>query len=165
MASKQDSFQLKFQPIVGLADAEWEFYEVKLQLQLPNKEVVDSSVFLHAADRLGLSEDIGNWLVRNAFEKLENNASESRNIKLVINLSGQYFQTSTLVDSIASAVEAYHIDAADIVFQVSEQAAIKEIERTRQHMNTLTGIGFRFSLSEFGSDNQSFNYLKGLPVD
>ena len=57
------------------------------------------------------------------------------------------------------------IDASDVIFQVSEQTAIKQFERTRQHMNTLTGIGFRFALSDFGADNQSFTYLKGLPVD
>lgn len=164
-ALDEDLFQIKFQPIVGLADSAWEFYEVQLKLPLQNKEVVDSSIFLPAADRLGLSENIGNWLVRNAFKKLKSFTNESRNIKLIINLSSQYFEMSTLVESIAKAVKAYHIESSNIVFQISEQTAIKQFERTRQHMNALTGMGFSFSLSEFGSDNQSFVYLKGLPVD
>ena len=164
-ALDKDLFLLRFQPIVGLTDSTCEFYEVQLQLKLHNEEFLDSSVFLPAADRLGLSEDIGDWLIRNTFDKLESVIAEARTIKLIINLSSLYFEMPALVESIVSALQACPIDSSCIVFQVTEQTAIKQIERTRQHMSALAEIGFQFSLSELGSDNRSFAYLKGLPLD
>lgn len=164
-ALEGDLFLLKFQPIVGLADSSYDFYEAQLQLELQNGDIADSSVFLPAAERLGLSEKIGDWLLHNAFKKLESISVGGRNVKLLISLSSQHFEMSDFVQSVSTALEVYQVESSSVVFQITEQTAIKQIERTKQRMLALIGIGFRFSLSHVGTGSSSFGYLKGIPVD
>jgi diguanylate cyclase (GGDEF)-like protein len=160
-----DLFLLKFQPIVGLFESTYDFYEVQLQMRLQNGDVISSDIFLPAADRLGQAEKIGHWLLQNVLGKIAGLSVDGRNVKLVISLSSRFFEMSDLTDSVSRALAQYEIDPSSIVFQISEQTAIKHIEQTRKRMEALLEIGCRFSLSHFGTGSISFIYLKGLPVD
>jgi EAL domain-containing protein (putative c-di-GMP-specific phosphodiesterase class I) len=52
-----------------------------------------------------------------------------------------------------------------LVFELTESAAVANITSATSFMLTLRGCGLRFSLDDFGSTLSSFTYLKKLPVD
>src|SRR3954454_23186889 len=65
------------------------------------------------------------------------------------------------MDFIASEVRNAPIDPTCLIFEVTETAAIANVERAR----SLADLGCQFALDDFGSGFGSFYYLKHLPFD
>jgi EAL domain-containing protein (putative c-di-GMP-specific phosphodiesterase class I) len=51
------------------------------------------------------------------------------------------------------------------VFEISEQAAVMNINSSVSQMKELKALGFSFALDKFGSGFNSFSYLRHMPVD
>jgi EAL domain-containing protein (putative c-di-GMP-specific phosphodiesterase class I) len=82
-----------------------------------------------------------------------------------INLSGDSLSDPMLLDFLKKQFGEYEIDPRGICFEVTETAAIANLELANILIRELKGMGCSFSLDDFGSGLSSFGYLKNLPVD
>jgi EAL domain-containing protein (putative c-di-GMP-specific phosphodiesterase class I) len=57
------------------------------------------------------------------------------------------------------------IDASKLVLEITETAAIENMEEARVFAERLAALGCRLALDDFGSGFGSFYYLKHLPFD
>ena len=81
-----------------------------------------------------------------------------------LNLSGIVFSDPRIVDYVIEQLEVTGVPGSAIVFEVTEQVAIRYIDDASAIMRALIDVGCRFALDDFGSGFSSFNYLKRLPV-
>ena len=57
------------------------------------------------------------------------------------------------------------VPANKICFEITETAAVNDINQAKRLINSLRSIGCRFALDDFGSGLSSFAYLQSLEVD
>src|SRR5206468_10284650 len=88
-----------------------------------------------------------------------------RSLTLNLNISAKSIGHAQLIDVIDRALAAAGIDPARLVFELTETAAIGNIERAKTFTTELRDRGCRFALDDFGSGFGSFYYLKHLPFD
>lgn len=164
-AIQNDYFTLFYQPIVSLNGDKREHYEVLLRMVMGKDEVIHPNAFLPAAERLGVAIDIDYWVVRNALRKLSEFKADGRDVYLSINLSGRIFEAEDLIEKIKRYISQYDIDTDHVVFEITEQTAVRHIEKASETIQQLSALGCQFALDDFGVGFSSFNYLKRLPVD
>lgn len=60
---------------------------------------------------------------------------------------------------------SHGLDPGSLVFEITETAAIANIDRARGFATRLQSLGCRFALDDFGAGLGSFYYLKHIPFD
>lgn len=164
-AIENDYFSLFYQPVVNVHGNKAEHYEVLLRMVVEGEEVIHPNAFLPAAERLGVAIDIDYWVIRNSLRKVSEFKAEGRDVYLSINLSGRVFDTPNLIDKIQRYITQYNVETDHVIFEITEQTAVRHIEKAADTIKDLSALGCRFALDDFGVGFSSFNYLKRLPVD
>jgi diguanylate cyclase (GGDEF)-like protein/PAS domain S-box-containing protein len=160
-----DLFELYCQPIVDLATDRISQWELLLRLPGDDDELILPAQFLYTAERSGLILTIDRWVLSNAIRLISEHQHAGRQLRLEINLSGRSVGDHELPGFIARALSAARVDPAQLVLEITETAAIANMDNARKFAAKLTEIGCRFALDDFGAGFGSFYYLKHLPFD
>ncbi len=164
-AISNDWFELYLQPIVNLSDFSNSHYEVLLRLTDNTGETHSPANFVPAAESSGLIHKLDFWVVDHALSLLEQLPLNHANISLSINLSGDGLETPALLELIKNKLAYHSINPSRIMFELTETAAVKDVQKTRETIAKLRAIGCRFAIDDFGTGFSSFNYIKNYPVD
>lgn len=167
-ALDEDRFRLSFQPITPVQPGEQPpvHYELLLRMQDEFSNMVAPGAFLPAAELYGLSTKLDRWVLTTAFEWLDNHPRHVEELSLcAINLSGHSLGDEQFLDFVIDLFVTSKVPASKICFEITETAAIANLEHASRFIATLKALGSRFALDDFGSGLSSFAYLKTLPVD
>ncbi len=164
-ALERDLFVLHAQPMLDLRTGTVTQYELLLRAVEVNGELVLPGVFLDIAERSGLIQEIDRWVVRRAIRMLGEHRAAGEQITLSVNLSGRAFADRDLLSIIQTELSAASVDPAALILEVTETAAITNMDDAQRFVRTLEAIGCGFALDDFGVGFSSFSHLKYLPVD
>ncbi|MCP3958978.1 MAG: EAL domain-containing protein [bacterium] len=167
-ALAEDRFRLTYQPIapIGEANGEGDHYELFLRMIGEDRRTVMPGAFLPAAERYNLAEKVDQWVITTAFEWLVSHQSRLDRLHLCsINLSGHSVGNRGFLDAIVGRFTETGIPPHKICFEITETAAIADLDAAGDFMRKLKNLGCRFALDDFGSGMRSFGHLKALPVD
>ena len=164
-AIEHDDFVLHYQPIINMINGEPELFEVLLRLPDGGQTMRSPAAFLPVAERFGLMLDIDRWVIRNAAKALGGFRRSGRDITLCVNLSGHVFEDPQLVRCVRESLRENALPPSCIVFEITEQVAIRYLDSANRRMRELMDLGCRFALDDFGAGFSSLTYIKRLPVD
>jgi len=108
---------------------------------------------------------IDKWVLSEAIRLIEGRAEVGERLTLEVNLSGSSITDHEVLEHIESELAASSIDPSCLIFEVTETAAITNIERARRFATRVEELGCAFALDDFGTGFGSFYYLKHLPFD
>jgi diguanylate cyclase (GGDEF)-like protein len=164
-AIREDRFRLVYQPIQGVRSGAVEHYEVLVRLPVEGGEVVLPGVFLPVAQRFGFLAEIDRWVIRHALAALAAVRAEGRDVCFSINLSSQGLEDATLLDLVREQLAQHGLPAGAVVFEITEQTAVRYLDHAQHVLQGLIGFGCRLALDDFGKGFSSLSYLKHLPVE
>ena len=150
-------FVLHAQPIVDVATGDEVQQELLLRMVGDDGALIMPGEFLPPAERFDLAPAIDRWVVQRA-------ARLARDRRVEVNLSGQSIGDDRLTDLIESELRSSGADPANLVFEITETTAARDLGRARELADRLTSVGCGFALDDFGTGYGSFTYLKHLPV-
>ena len=160
-ALEQDRFVLYAQPIVELRSGKIDKYELLLRLREQHAEPIAAADFIDKAERFGLMPDIDRWVIGEAIRLLSRHDRQS----FAINLSSRAFSDDQIIPLIRSGLAKASVDPSRLIIEVTESAAIENAHTAQEFVQTLTEIGCRFALDDFGAGYSSFYQLKLLNVN
>ena len=164
-AVKDGSFELYCQPIVNLSSDSVSQWELLLRLPGDGGELILPAQFLYTAERSGLILDIDRWVLSQAMRLISELADAGREVRLEVNLSGRSVGDTELLSLIERELKERSIDPSSLVLEVTETAAIANMDRARGFATRLRALGCGFALDDFGAGFGSFYYLKHIPFD
>lgn len=117
-------------------------------------------------ERYGLSTRLDQRVLTGTLRQLEARQEVLGNFDhLAINLSAQSISNDEFLGFLTETVANSNIDAGKLCFEITETAAILNIEAASRLIETLKGLGCTFALDDFGSGHASYLYLRDLDVD
>lgn len=167
-ALQTNKFQLYCQTIEPLqGSGETLNIEILLRLKDEDGKILTPWSFLPAAERFYLMPEIDKWVITETLKIFSDYWPKLNNPhgKIAINLSGQSLGTKNFLDFVVDHTSKALLPAENICFEVTESAAISNLENAIHFMSELRNKGFLFSLDDFGTGLSSFSYLKTLNVD
>jgi len=164
-ALEKDSCCLYQQPILSLADNRVRHHELLVRMRESDGSLILPTQFIAAAERYNLMSVLDRWVVTEGFRWLRANPGVARGRIFGINLSGQSLSDDRFLafvkDQCMGLAELVH----SVAFEITETAAITNVDRVSRFMEQIRALGCRFFLDDFGSGLASFAYLKTLPFD
>lgn len=167
-ALEHNQFTLFYQKIIPSEQNKNRKIRAEILLRMLDKTggVIAPGVFLPAAERYGLMQQIDIWVIENFFQWHIDNAETLDNFdSFSINLSGQSLSDEKFLEQLNAYANSPQINAKTISFEITETAAIQNITNTIATFSKLRKKGFSFWLDDFGAGMSSFSYLKHLPID
>ena len=166
-ALEEDRFELYFQPIVAVQKKAPAALELLLRMRCDKTGgMIPPGAFLPAAERYGLDQKIDRWVVGNALNFFVENSELLANFSYCsINISGNSVGSEDFLRFVQACFIEKGVPYDKVAFEVTETAAILNLERATQFIRQMKELGCQFLLDDFGSGMSSFTYLKQLPVN
>ncbi len=73
--------------------------------------------------------------------------------------------SNAFLDEAIILLESSKFNLHQLCFEITETAAIADLDKATRFINVLKNMGCEFALDDFGSGMSSFAYLKNLPVN
>jgi EAL domain-containing protein (putative c-di-GMP-specific phosphodiesterase class I) len=170
-ALSEGAFTLLYQPIMSIESprlAATPRVEALLRMSDSGGELILPMSFIPVAERYDLMRTIDRWVVERAFSdyrRLAKMRDTPAPAEFSINLSGHTLSSPEFAGFMQEMLAQYGVPPQSLYLEITETAAIANVERARALIETLRALGVRFLLDDFGSGLSSFNYLKHFPVD
>ena len=164
-AIDNDSFELRYQPIVKISSGQTTHHEVLLRLRGDNGKTIGPDAFLPAAVRFGLMAEIDTWMIENAIKALAEYRAGNPGLRFSINLSANAFEGENLTAFVDSQLKKYDVPAKAVIFEITESLAVRHLSHVEQQIAVLRELGCEVALDDFGTGYSSFSYIQQLSVD
>jgi EAL domain-containing protein (putative c-di-GMP-specific phosphodiesterase class I) len=123
--------------------------------------------FIPVAEETGLIVPIGKWVLDETCRQIKawEGRSETKGLKLSMNVSARELKQSDFVDNVKKAVERTRINPSALSLEITESILLDNIEEFIVKMKELKEIGISFALDDFGTGYSSLSHLKRLPIN
>ena len=163
---EEDRFLLYFQPMLGLQPSCYGDHGEFLIRLYDEGGIVPPGAFIPAAERYNLMPLIDRWVVENVFKYLSKSGLGQKDEgTFFINLSGTSLSDKSFFNDIRTLVKQYKVKPSRICLEITETAAIDNLNDAVEFISEIRDEGFKFALDDFGVGMSSFSYLKTIPVD
>jgi EAL domain-containing protein (putative c-di-GMP-specific phosphodiesterase class I) len=164
-AVDQRSFRLEYQPVVALAlppgSGKPPVHHCEALSRFAEGESVSGTVAF--AEAVGMVSDLDFAVSERVISLLRQSAD--KRLAVAVNVSGRSLESAIFTASLLDLLNGHAALSANLLFEITESAAITRFEEVNNFLQVLRGRGFRLCLDDFGAGTNSFHYLRRFSVD
>lgn len=160
-ALRQDRLLFAYQPIVCAATGEIDYFECLLRLREENGAIRPGSEFIAALEAQGTIGVID----RHTFAMALGELAFHPTVKLGFNISGLTACDRLWLRHLVSVLRRCPEKAARLVVEITETAALSDLEESARFVDTVRAAGCRVALDDFGAGHTTLRYLDHLAID
>ena len=165
VAVERDEFHLVYQPLIDLSSGRVTGVEALIRWRHPQRGLVSPLEFIPLAEQNGLIGQIGEWVLRTACAQAASWNREGLPITVAVNLSPLQFTSSSLQQSVISALAASGLAPQRLVLEVTEGALMENTSAASDALSALRDHGVATAIDDFGTGYSSLAYLTRMPID
>ena len=164
-AIDDDRLLLFSQPVVRLADQKVMHHEILLRLRDEDGRIIMPGNFVEIAESIGMIKELDMRVVEKLLSHMHRNGQMGAKVRYFVNLSRVSISDPNWVKRFVNMLSVSKAAPNQLVFEITETAAMSEIDVTLNFIRQLKEMGSRFALDDFGAGFSSFYYLKRFDVD
>lgn len=163
-ALEQDEIALYVQPAVQISTGAAMHHEIFMRIRNERGAWAEAQQFMGTAETLGYAPALDQRVLARVLAHLHEHGRTHRQ-RYSLNLSSASISDSAWVRELVDLVRTSDVPGDRLVFEVSEKAAMENIDATAAFIDQMRPLGARFALDDFGTGFSSFYYLKRFEVD
>jgi diguanylate cyclase (GGDEF)-like protein len=166
-ALRHHGIELRFQPVVALADGTIRGFESLVRWAHPHHGLMSPSEFLTVADNRQLAA-IGQRVMWEACRHAclwQSARQDGRRTEVWINLSAVDLTSDSLVDEMMGNVTRAKLDPTVVTLEITETSVIVGEQAAIENVSALRHAGIRIAIDDFGTGYSSLSRLGDFPLD
>ena len=164
-ALERRELELCYQPKIHAPSGEVTGAEALLRWHHPQRGMVSPVVFIPIAERYGLINAMGRWVIDEACRQARAWRDTGLRMRVAINLSVHQLRQPDLAEWITAALQRHQINPDLLTCEITESSAMDDIEMTMRVLGQLDRVGVHLSIDDFGTGHSSLAWLRKLPAD
>lgn len=160
LAVEHNQLSLHFQPKFEGRQRTLTGVEALLRWDHPELGSMSPTEFIPIAERSGQIIPIGDWVLREVCAQIVRwDAAGMPPVKVALNLSPLQMRPD-LIDSVTAIVSQAGIAPQRLMFEITETAAMKNVEKSARIITDLQQLGYDIAIDDFGAGYSSLAYLQ-----
>lgn len=140
--------------------------EALLRWRHPIHGYIPPDRFIPIAENTGLIDELGELVLAEVCERVaEWRHMTDAHFVAAINLSARQLGDPDLRLRVQRCLDTAGIDPSRLCFEITETAAMADINLTQQQLQDLHDLGVRLAIDDFGTGYSSLAYVHVLPID
>lgn len=165
-AIENNELSLYYQPKVNTKTSKIIGMEALLRWKHRKIGFVPPDYFIQLAEETGIIISLTEWILKTACEDLVALQQEfPEPLVMSVNLSPKEFHNFPIVEFLKELFSERNIDPASFDIEITETAAVDNVEQTIEILNDLKHLGVSLSIDDFGTGYSSIEYLQKFPVN
>ncbi len=139
--------------------------EALVRWEHPEMGRLSAGEFVPFAERIGLVGRLDRWVARRALERAAAWCGDGGLSWVAINVAPATLEQGDFAGDLAAAARELGVDPSRLVIEITERAAMKDLDRTAETLRRLKERGFRVAVDDFGVGHSSLAYLERFRAD
>lgn len=162
---RNHEFYLEYQPKIDAVSGQLLGFEALARWRRPEVGLVSPVEFIAVAERTGLIAELGASLLEQACCQIASWRSELGDcVPVAVNVSPVQLLNPGFPQRVQTMLENTCIPATSLTLEITESAAVDNLEDTRQQLTALEELGVKVAMDDFGTGFSSLSMLRQLPL-
>ena len=163
----RQEFQLYYQPKVNMVTGTVFGVEALIRWIHPEKGLIPPLDFLPFIDDTPLEIKVGEWVIKEALQQLDEWRKQDIQLEVSINISSNHLLSPSFVQVLEDSLAKYSsVNAKYLQLEILESSSLGDLDKITLVIETCKKLfGVTFSLDDFGTGYSSLTHLRSLPVD
>lgn len=163
-ALERGELVLHYQPKVSISTGDVIGAEALIRWQHPERGLLYPDAFIPLAEHTGLIRPLTTFVLNEALRQASRWHDEGTPLAVSVNISARSLIDDALPDEVAHLLLTHDVAPELLELEVTESAIMVEPAHAQRLLESLSALGVRISIDDFGAGYTSLGQLKSLPV-
>ena len=161
-AIRNREISVTYQPQISSTTGQVVGFEALARWNHPDRGSIPPSQFIPVAERLGIINEIGQWVLGSACKTA---AAWPDGLSVAVNMSIQQFSSDNVISAIENELKLSGLKPENLEIEITESHFMEKTEEVIGILEKLKAMGIQIALDDFGTGYSSLSYLMKFPFD
>jgi diguanylate cyclase len=163
-AAAKRQLELFFQPQIDARKLEVATVEALLRWRHPAMGLVSPARFIPVAERQGMMESLGQWILDGAIKQAAAWRSAGLRFRVAVNISGVQFRQDDFVPALERGLKTHRLPGELLTCEIAESVLLESTAANKRTLEGLRKLGVQISIGDFAGGPAGVAALAILPV-
>lgn len=162
-AVARGEFVLHFQPLYDMATLRICSAEALIRWNHPRKGIISPVDFIPLAEKTGIINQIGEWLINEAAKRIAQFAQAGHPVMISVNVSPGQLERVEFPAMVRAALQLWKAPPQLLQLEITENVAMRDSELAAKRLCQISEIGVSIAIDDFGTGYSNLYNLIHLP--
>ena len=164
-AIEHNKLDIHFQPIYDMQSNTIVGFEALSRWYHPTHGFISPEQFITLAEQTGLINELTYWVLNKAIGHVAHWHEINKELVVAVNLSVYSFKDPDFISEIQNALQRFNFPNDKLKLEITEGAMMENPVQATEVLTTLSKMGVKLTIDDFGTGFSSMSYLQQFPVN